>query len=159
MGCGSSKSEETSIRYIRLQPVGVLAFDKFNDSIERVIEDFATIEDSVKRRRKAFDSLTGFTGIIDHAVENGGLKKSTMGMLLQFTSVANGDPSKVKVDVIERKPFIKISLHGLTIDNADKQIEAFEAYVDEIFDCFEVKMPKILELMNSLVERAPEVQQ
>ena len=115
MGCGSSKSEETSIRNIRLQPVGVPAFDKFNDSIERIIEDFAKIEDSVKRRRKALDSLTGFVGIIDHAVENGGLKKSTMGMLLQFTSVANGDPSKVKVDVIERKPFIKISLHGLTI--------------------------------------------
>jgi predicted choloylglycine hydrolase len=82
-----------------------------------------------------------------------------MGMLLQFVSVANGDPSKVKVDVIEKKPFIKISLHGLTIDNAEKQIEAFIGYLEEIFDCFEEKMPKILEKMNSLVERAPEVQQ
>ncbi len=64
----------------------------------------------------------------------------------------------MKCNFVERKPFIKISLHGLTVQNADKQIEGFEDYVDEINDCFEEKIPKIIEEMGKLADRAVNLQ-
>jgi hypothetical protein len=73
---------------------------------------------------------------------------------LTFLAVADGDLTKVKVDFKEKKPFIKISLNGLTVDGADKYIEALEDYIDELVECLEEKMPRVLNGMLELVPKA-----
>lgn len=153
MGCSSSKSK-VDIRYFRLSPVGVYSLDRFNDKVEDVIERFGRLQDDVERKRRRLDDLSGFSWTSKSYYGDGGLKKSIYGILLQFAAVSQGDISKIKFDVIERKPFLKISLHGLTLANADKQIEAIEEYFDEIAECFTEKMPKIVEEMGTLAERA-----
>lgn len=77
---------------------------------------------------------------------------------MQFFSVAQGDLSKVKVNMIEKKPFLKISLHGLTVKEAVHQVDAFEKYIEEIQECFEEKMPRLVEEMKELAERAINLQ-
>lgn len=59
-------------------------------------------------------------------------------------AVANGDLSKVKFDTTPRKPYIKISLHGLSSGDVDKYIGAFEDYIDELAEAVETKIPRIL---------------
>ena len=66
--------------------------------------------------------------------------------------------SKLKITHTQKKPFIKMSLHGLTVKEADNQIEAFEDYIDAISDAFEEKLPRILEEMEKLAERAINLQ-
>lgn len=153
MGCSSSKSK-IDIRSFRLAPVGVYSLDRFNDKVEDVIERFGRIQDDVERKRRRLDDVSGFTWSGKGRFGDGGLKKSIYGILLQFAAVAQGDVTKIKFDVIERKPFLKISLHGLTLAEADKQIEAIMDYFDEIAECFTEKMPKIVEEMGNLAERA-----
>lgn len=68
-------------------------------------------------------------------------------MLLQIFSAANGDLSKAKVEFKEKKPLIKISLNGVTVDGVEKQIEALDDYLDEICDCLDEKLPKLLDEM------------
>jgi hypothetical protein len=48
------------------------------------------------------------------------LKRSVVGIILQDFAAANGDLSKVKWDVIEKAPFVKISLNGVTLADVDK---------------------------------------
>ena len=103
--------------------------------------------------------MSGFTFSGKGRFGDGGIKKSIIGILLQFFALAQGDFSKVKVQVIERKPFLKISLHGVTVKDADHQIDAIEKYIDEIVESFEEKMPKVAEEMAKLGERALTLQQ
>jgi len=158
MGCSSGKEERVDIRHLRLQSIGVYSVDRFNDKLEDVIERFGKLTDDIERKRKRLDDLSGFSWGGKVRYGDGGIKKSVIGILLQFFAVGQGDLSKVKVSVIERKPFIKLSLNGLTVQQADKQIEAFEDYIDEINDCFEEKMPRIVQEMGELADRAVNLQ-
>lgn len=56
----------------------------------------------------------------------------------------------MKVDVKEKKPFLKISLHGVTAEGIDRQIDALEDYFDEIGDAFEEKVPRLLQEIEEL---------
>jgi len=38
----------------------------------------------------------------------------------------------VKWDVIEKAPFVKIALNGVSIADADKQIDAFNEYTEAL---------------------------
>jgi hypothetical protein len=101
----------------------------------------ARLTDDIDRKRGRIDSLTQFDWYKAYGIK---LRQPFYGILLQLYSVANGDPSKVKIDFKEKKPFLKISLHGLSVEGADKYFEAFEDYVDELVDCLEDKMPRVL---------------
>ena len=88
MGCSSGKEQRVDIRYFRLAPIGVYSVDRFNDKLEDVIERFGRLTDDIDRKRKHLDYLSGFTWGGKLRYGDGGLKKSVIGILLQFFSVA-----------------------------------------------------------------------
>lgn len=151
MGCSSGKETKVNIKSLRLQNVGVHSVDSFNDQVEVVINKFAALTDGIEYKRKRLDDLTGFWWYrqADRSIRN-----SVMGIILQFLAVANGDLTKIKIDIIEHKPFVKIALNGLTLDRAMDYIEYFQEYVEEIFECLTEKMPVLLKEMVELADKA-----
>ncbi len=53
-----------------------------------MIERFGRITDDIERKRKVLDDLSGFTYAGKGRFGDGGIKKSVVGILLQFFSVA-----------------------------------------------------------------------
>ena len=122
MGCGGSK-QKAHIRSLKLENVGVSSVDRFNNQVEEVIEKFAAIYDDIERKKATLLSLTAFD-YVNYPESDKNIKNITVAMLLQFFAVANGDLSKIKIDVVDRKPFLKISLQGLSVDKAEDMIKA-----------------------------------
>ena len=148
MGCGSSK-EGTSITSLKLAPVGVKSVDSFNDQVEVVINNCAKIEDGITKARKALGAVAGF----DAAGKGSSLKQTVTGILLMCLCAANGDMSKLKIEIINKKPYFKISLNGMTSESIPKLINAFEEYIDALVDAIEEKLPKIIEEITELSDK------
>ena len=100
MGCGNSKQKQ-SIRTLRLTAVGVRSVDRLVDQFEEVINRFAEVTDLLDDRKQRLDDITRFW-----TIRGARLKHSVLGILLQCFALANGDMSKVSIDVIERAPII-----------------------------------------------------
>lgn len=119
MGCTASSSANSSsapktknIRNLKLQAVGVYSVDRFVDQVEEIIERFGKLTDDIERKREKLLHLTDFDIYRPEQVR---LKYAVVGMLLQFFSLANGDLSKVKVELKEKKPFLKLKLNGVDL--------------------------------------------
>jgi hypothetical protein len=104
-----------------------------------ILNKFAGLTDGMERKRKVLYDLTDFTYI--NRTGDRTLKNCMIAVLLQFISVANGDMTKIKIDIVERSPYIKLSLSGLSLDKAIHYIEAFEDYVTETVDALTEKLP------------------
>lgn len=159
MGCTASSAsgvtkKKVNLRYYKLKHTGIWSVDRFADQVEEVIERMARMTDDIERKRSLIDSLTHFDWYKAYGIK---LRQPVYSILLTFLAAADGDLSKVKVDFIEKKPFIKISLNGLTVEGADKYIQALEDYICELVDCLEDKMPKVLAEMMELVPKAVSV--
>ena len=152
MGCGNTKASKPNIHALRLAPVGVMSIDKFNDQVERVLDRFAEIQDDIVRKKERLGWVTGFNWW------EVTLKHCIVGIILQDFAAANGDLSKVKWDVIEKAPFVKIALNGVSIADADKQIDAFNEYTEALQEAVTEKMPKVLESMQELANKADTLQ-
>ena len=137
------------MKCMRLQKVGVYSVDKFVDQFEEVIDRFDAVTDLLAKKKKGLDDVTGFWRI--RGVR---LKHSVLGIILQCFALANGDIDKVKIELRERKPLIKISLHGVTSSDLDSYLGAFDDYLDAIEDAIETKIPRILEETVELAEKA-----
>ena len=118
--------------------MGVPSIDKFVDQGTDVIERFARLTEEIERKRNAIDNVTGF---VAYKKEGAKLRHAFLGVILEIYSLSNGDTSKVKIVTNAKKPLIKITLNGVTGNDVEKHIKAFEDYIDEITDCVEVKMP------------------
>ena len=121
MGCQSSTqssahAQKRSIRSFKLTKIGVYSVDKYIEQMEEVIERFAKLTEDIEKKRHRFDSLTGFDA---YRVYGTRIRHSTIGMLLQMYSAANGDRSKVDIGIKEQKPFIKFGMKGLTMEGLD----------------------------------------
>lgn len=115
--------------------------DTFIDQLNDVIRRFGQLTDDVESKRREIDSVSGFSG---YRVYGTTMRHSLVGILLQYFSLANGDKSKVKIDTLEWKPYIKISLNGISFQDADRQMKAFENYLTAISDVGEEKLPQVL---------------
>ncbi|TNV79402.1 hypothetical protein FGO68_gene4178 [Halteria grandinella] len=129
MGCtassgagGSHTKKKVNLRYYRLQRTNIWSVDRLADQVEEVVERMARMTDDIDRKRARIDSLTQFDWYKAYGVK---LRQPVYAILLTFLAVANGDLSKVKVDFKEKKPFIKISLNGLSIEGADNWLTAW----------------------------------
>lgn len=162
MGCTASADgkshakKKLNIRNFKLKHTGVWSIDRFADQVEEVIERMARLTDDIDRKRATLEHLTHFDYYKSHGIK---IRHIVYGILLQLFSIADGDLSKVKIDFKDKKPFIKISLHGITAEGADKLIEALEDYINEIVECMEEKMPRIISEMAELGPKAVQVQQ
>jgi len=146
MGCTASSGvgatkKKVNLHSYKLKHTGIWSVDRFAEQVEEVVEGMARMTDDIDRKRSLIDSLTHFDWYKAHGIK---LRQPVYSILLTFLAAANGDLTKVKVYFDEKKPFIKISLNGLTVDGADKYIHALEDYICELVDCLEDKMPKVL---------------
>lgn len=149
MGCSSGK-EKISIRQLKLKSVGIRSIDNFVDETEDVIERFAKLTDDIEKKRLKLDKLTGFP-------RDSGLRKSVLAILLLFLAAANGDKSKVKIELAMVQPFIKIKLHGVSIPHGDDYLEAIDDYLDEVAECVEKKIPKVLKEMGEMASAVAKI--
>ena len=155
MGCSSGK-QTSSIRSLKLDNVGVHSIDAFNNQIEEILEKFAALTDDLDKRRRDLSNYTGFGWHGKHG--DGGLKKGIIGIILQFFSLASGDISKVKIDIVPKKPYLKIKLHGIKLDTAEKQVDCIAEYLEAIGDCFEEKIPALISSMVELCKKVVDLQ-
>jgi len=155
MGCGGSK-EKADIRSLKLERIGVYSIDAFSGRVTDVIERFASIADDLKKRRVRLEDLTGFNraGIktADRTLNN-----AVLGMLLQFFAVCNGSYEKIVVTFKERRPYIDIKVNGLSLSNAEDQIQALVDYIETLHESVE-KLPGPIEEMEQLLRESENLQ-
>jgi hypothetical protein len=65
--------------------------------------------------------------------------------------------TKITIEIVETKPFIKLALNGLTLEKALSYIQTFEAYVEAAFMAMTEKMPALVLSMTELVDKAQAV--
>ena len=68
-------------------------------------------------------------------------------------AVANGDHTKVKIEIANRSPLLRISLNGLSGGDVVNYIEAFTDYLSVLSESLE-KIPRVLAEMVELVDKA-----
>lgn len=80
-------------------------------------------------------------------------------MLLQFLSLTNGDLSKFKIETPAWRPYLRFVLNGVYFDDADKQIDAVNNYLESLPDVAEDRLPALLVEAQQALERLPAVQE
>lgn len=123
--------------------------DRFVDQFEEVIDRFDAITEILAKRKKGLDDVTGFWRI-----RGARLKHSVLGILLQCFALANGDMNKVKIQIKDKNPIMKISLNGVSSTDLDSYLSAFDDYLDSIENAVEHKIPRILEETEELAQKA-----
>ena len=123
--------------------------DAFIEQSDVVIKDISDLTDALDDSKKKLNDLTGFWKVRDPK-----LKHIVIGMLLQILAVANGDISKLKVEIIDKEPFIKISLHGLSSKDCLEYIKAYEDFIERVWHAVANQIPRSLKAASELADKA-----
>lgn len=148
MGCGSSKEMSRSVT---LHYIGVPSVDSVVDQVVKVLDDFYYITFGLYKKKHELSDLVDLKW--NGKYGDGALKKAVLGILLQFFSVANGDLTKVKIAATHKKPYLKVTINGLALDKAAKQIDTMGEFIEEIFEAVLEKLPKLIAEVGELVTR------
>lgn len=157
MGCNSTKESKTSIKSLNLPKVGVASLDAFIAKVTDIVNRFADLTDDIEKKQNHMYNLYDFVYVNRKADRT--LRIAFLSVNILFISTANGDMSKVKIDVIDKEPYFKIAVNNLGLDKADDYIKAFEDCVTTTVHAVTDKMPKLLEEMTKLESELEGVQE
>ena len=133
--------------------MGLQSVDAYVAEVESTIERFAKVYEDIEGKKKHLVSVTGFEPPHWSKEAPPHLKEPVIGMILQLFALARGDPHKVSVSIIEKKPFVKLAYLGVTEDGIEGQTHALEAYIEAVDDACKEKLPEILKEVKELAEK------
>jgi hypothetical protein len=151
----SSSEAEVLAKDLKSDKVGVDSVDGFVDSLNGVVDTLDGIQTGIAKRKYKLAKSLDFKKAAP-------IKNIIGGMILQYYGAAN-DISNLKVgfklESLDPTEWFEMSLAGISIDNAQKQIEGVKDYLQNLFENMTVKLPDLATQAQGLVEQASGLQE
>ncbi|TNV76767.1 hypothetical protein FGO68_gene15428 [Halteria grandinella] len=130
MGCTTStvsdepilSKEKVVFSDYQLDRTGILEIDRYVDQIEDACGELVKITEELDKEREKLERLTGFDQYKEHEIQ---LRQLIYAILLTLFAAADGDLSKVKVEVESQSLFMRITVTELT-DEATQIMDTTE---------------------------------
>lgn len=99
----------------------------------------------IEERNLKIMRITGFKHV-RHAT----IKHALVGMFLSFGQAVAGDIHKLDIKIVQKAPYVKAKINGVSTKDLEEAYEQFEKYIEDIENVLMEKLPKLVETAAEL---------